>query len=132
MPEASLAEADEGVVAGQHVDAVEHERDVVELQVLDPPPAQLEELLGDHVEVGDRDDVDVGRLGGGLLGRVLLRRLVGLGGGAALEPGGQGVGLPGGEVAPIGVDARHPHEALLGGVAPRERARPSRWSSGAA
>jgi hypothetical protein len=32
-----LPQADEGVVAGQHVDAVEHEGDVVELEILDPP-----------------------------------------------------------------------------------------------
>ena len=42
MLEASLAEVHEGVVAGQHVDAVEHERDVVELQVLDPAPTEAE------------------------------------------------------------------------------------------
>ena len=60
--EPPLAEGDERVVAGQHVDAVEHERHVVEVEVLDLLPAELEELLGDHVEVGDRDRVDLGRL----------------------------------------------------------------------
>ena len=45
----------ERLVTGQHVDAVQHERDVVEFQVLDLPPPQLEELLADQVEVGDRD-----------------------------------------------------------------------------
>ena len=57
--EPPLAEGDERVVAGQDVDAVEDERHVVQFQVLDLLPAQLEELLGDHVEVGDGDRVDL-------------------------------------------------------------------------
>ncbi len=73
-----LPQADERLVAGQHVDAVEHERDVVEVEVLDLSPAQLEELLADQVEVGDRDHVDLGWRCGGffvfLLVSVLLRR----------------------------------------------------------
>ena len=55
-----LAEADERLVAGQHVHAVEHERDVVEVEVLGLVGADPEELLADHVEVGDGDHVEVG------------------------------------------------------------------------
>ncbi len=54
-----LAEADERIVAGQHVDAVEHEGDVIEVEVHLLVVAQLEELLADHVEVGDGDHVEV-------------------------------------------------------------------------
>ena len=67
-----LAQGDERLVAGQHVDAVEHEGDVVEIEVLDLLPPELEELLGDQVEVGDGDHLDGRRLVV-LLGFVLLR-----------------------------------------------------------
>jgi hypothetical protein len=51
---------DERFVTDQHVDAVEEERHVVEVQVFETAPADLEELVRDEIEVGDEDDVRAG------------------------------------------------------------------------
>jgi hypothetical protein len=67
---AAPAQLDERLVAHQHVDAVQDERDVVEVQVLHPTPADLEELVRDEIQVGDEDDVGAR---GVTVGRVLAR-----------------------------------------------------------
>ena len=55
---AALAESDERLIPGELVDSVEQERNVVEIQVLDASPAQLEELFAHHVDIGDDNRVD--------------------------------------------------------------------------
>ena len=53
-----VAQSDEGLVTNQHVDAVEEEGHVVELEVSDTHSADIEELLGDEIQVTHHDQVD--------------------------------------------------------------------------